>query len=361
MKDAYSFDRDEAGLDESFRKHEARTTASSSAAASRCFAVEAESGMMGGSGSRSTSSHPPARARTRSSPARTATTQRISRSRAAFPRAPEFPESLAAPEEVETPGVTTIEALAEFLGVDAAATSKAMPVVDRRRHASCSRSSAATTGSSEAKLVAALGRRRRARRPERDPRSVRRRPRLARPGRLRRSRSSPTRRCAKASSSPARTATGWHLRGVEAGRDFEARFADLRESERGRHVPALRRALRFQTAIEVGHIFKLGTRYSVPLERDVPRRGRAGAAAVMGSYGIGPGRVMAAVVEQRHDEHGIIVAARRSRRTTCTWSRCPARRRSAEQAAAGARDGGRRRPARRSRPRAPARSSPTPI
>src|SRR5207248_2162942 len=45
-----------------------------------------------------------------------------------IPRAPEFPPSLAAPEEIETPGVTTIEGLAEFLGVDPAATSKAMPV-----------------------------------------------------------------------------------------------------------------------------------------------------------------------------------------------------------------------------------------
>src|SRR5207248_11448158 len=46
-----------------------------------------------------------------------------------IPRAPDFPEPLAAPEEVETPGVATIEGLAEFLSVDAAATSKAMPVV----------------------------------------------------------------------------------------------------------------------------------------------------------------------------------------------------------------------------------------
>src|SRR5207248_6766434 len=46
-----------------------------------------------------------------------------------IPRAPDFPEPLAAPEEVETPGVATIEGLAEFLSVDAAATSKAMPAV----------------------------------------------------------------------------------------------------------------------------------------------------------------------------------------------------------------------------------------
>ena len=61
------------------------------------------------------------------------------------PRAPEFPEALDAPENVETPGVGTIEDLAKFLGVDEAATSKAMPVVGRR-DASCSGWCAATTG-----------------------------------------------------------------------------------------------------------------------------------------------------------------------------------------------------------------------
>ena len=59
--------------------------------------------------------------------------------------------------------------------------------------------------------------------------------------------------------------TGWHLRGVEHGRDFEARFADIREPKEGDRCPTCGGALRFQTAIEVGHIFKLGTRYSVPL------------------------------------------------------------------------------------------------
>ncbi len=74
-----------------------------------------------------------------------AITSRIIEAARGIPRPPDFPEQLAAPEEVETPGVTTIEALAELLGIDPAATSKAMPVVvgDRR---SCWRSSAATTG-----------------------------------------------------------------------------------------------------------------------------------------------------------------------------------------------------------------------
>ena len=71
----------------------------------------------------------PARARTRWSPARTATTRPTSRSRAAFRPRREFPAELDAPEEVETPGQRTIESVAAFLGVDERATSKAMPVV----------------------------------------------------------------------------------------------------------------------------------------------------------------------------------------------------------------------------------------
>jgi len=61
----------------------------------------------------------------------------------------------------------------------------------------------------------------------------------------------------------------------------------------------------FQTAIEVGHIFKLGTRYSVPLEATFLDENGREQALLMGSYGIGLARVMAASVEQRSDESGI--------------------------------------------------------
>jgi prolyl-tRNA synthetase len=98
---------------------------------------------------------------------------------------------------------------------------------------------------------------------------------------------------------------GCHLRGVEAGRDYQPRFADIREAREGDTCPSCGGLLRFQTAIEVGHIFKFGTRYSEPLgamflDEDGRERPLVG-----GSYGIGPGRIIAAVIEQRHDEHGI--------------------------------------------------------
>jgi prolyl-tRNA synthetase len=99
---------------------------------------------------------------------------------------------------------------------------------------------------------------------------------------------------------------GWHLRGVEAGRDFEARFADLRASAPTDTCPVCGGALHFQTAIEVGHIFKLGTRYSEPLGATFLDEDGREKPIVMGSYGIGPARIMAAAVEQSHDENGII-------------------------------------------------------
>jgi prolyl-tRNA synthetase len=98
---------------------------------------------------------------------------------------------------------------------------------------------------------------------------------------------------------------GWHLRGVEAGRDYRPLFADLRQAREGDACPVDGGRLQFQTAIEVGHIFKLGTFYSVSfgatfLDEDGRER-----PLIMGSYGIGLGRTMAAVVEQHNDEHGI--------------------------------------------------------
>ena len=99
--------------------------------------------------------------------------------------------------------------------------------------------------------------------------------------------------------------TGYHLRGVQAGRDFEARFANIRETREGDTCPQCGGALRFQTAIEVGHIFKLETDYSAPLDATFLDDDGKEKPLVMGSYGIGPGRTMAAVVEQHYDEHGI--------------------------------------------------------
>src|SRR5215218_6876887 len=128
MKDAYSFDRDDEGLDRSFRLHLGAYERIFERCGVEVFAVEAESGMMGGS--ESVDFLAPARSgqNTLVQCENGDYSADIDIARA-VPRRPEFPARLDAPEEIETPGVTTIEALAELLGVDAAATSKAMPVV----------------------------------------------------------------------------------------------------------------------------------------------------------------------------------------------------------------------------------------
>jgi prolyl-tRNA synthetase len=94
-----------------------------------------------------------------------------------------------------------------------------------------------------------------------------------------------------------------HLRGVAPGRDFKFDDADIRSVEPGDTVDG--KELRIESAIEVGNIFKLGTRYSEPLGATYLDESGKEQLVWMGSYGIGPARIAAAAVEQYADEHGI--------------------------------------------------------
>ncbi len=97
-----------------------------------------------------------------------------------------------------------------------------------------------------------------------------------------------------------------HLTGVVVGRDFLPEFADLREAQEGDGCPECGHPLAVKQGIEVGNIFKLGTKYSAPLGATVLDESGAERPIVMGSYGIGPARLAAAAVEQSSDERGII-------------------------------------------------------
>jgi prolyl-tRNA synthetase len=302
MKDSYSFDRDAEGLERSFRLHEQAYRRIFERCGLETYEVQAESGIMGGSASMDFLA-----------PAGSGENTLVTCENGDFaadleiartvPRPPEFPERLAAPEEVETPGVTTIEGLARFLEIDPAATSKAMPVVkadgtlvlgllrgDDRLEAA---KMVGVLGSdfrpaTEDEIRAAFG---------------------ADPGSL-----GPVGFDGEVVADEAlregqfvagANRTGWHLRGVEAGRDFQPRFADLRQAQESDSCPNCGGRLRFQVAIEVGHIFKLETKYSAPLEARFLDEDGTEKPLMMGCYGIGPGRVLAAAVEQHHDEHGI--------------------------------------------------------
>jgi prolyl-tRNA synthetase len=103
---------------------------------------------------------------------------------------------------------------------------------------------------------------------------------------------------------------GFHLRGVEVDRDIlaapTARVADLRTVQAGEDCPNCEHMLDSFPALEIGHIFKQGTRYTAKLGATLLDASGAEVPIAMGAYGIGLGRLMAAVVEAHHDADGII-------------------------------------------------------
>jgi len=302
MKDAYSFDRDEEGLEESFQKHAVAYRRIFERCRLEFYEVQAEPGMMGGSESIDYLAPSGSGENTLVTCERGDYAADLEIARG-IPRSAEFPAALAAPEEVETPGVKTIEGLAELLGIDAAATSKAMPVVrpDGTLVLGLVRGDDRL---SDSKMLGVLGSDYRAATDE-EIRSAF----GASGGSL-----GPVGVELDVIADEAlrdgqfvagANRDGRHLRGVEAGRDYAPRFADIREPREGDRCPRCGGALTFQTAIEVGHIFKLGTRYSKPLGATFLDEAGEARPIMMGSYGIGPGRIVAAAVEQGHDEHGI--------------------------------------------------------
>jgi len=99
---------------------------------------------------------------------------------------------------------------------------------------------------------------------------------------------------------------GFHVTGVAPGQDFDCEWADLQVALPGEGCPSCGKPLRIERVIEVGNIFKLGTKYSVPLGATYLDEHGQQQPIVMGSYGIGPARIAAAAVEQRHDQDGIV-------------------------------------------------------
>jgi prolyl-tRNA synthetase len=303
MKDAYSFDRDEAGLDVAFRKNEEAYHRMFQRAGLEYSAVQAESGMMGGKESVDFLA-PSGSGENTLVTCENGDFAADLEAAQGIPRAADSPEALDAPKEVATPGVTTIEALAEMLGLDAAATSKAMPVVT-------------TDGTlvlgllrgddrlSEPKMLAAL---------ESDYRPATddeiRAAFGAGGGSL-----GPVGIDVEVIADEAlrdgqyvagANRDGWHLLAVEAGRDYAPRFADIREAREGDRCSVCGGILRFQVAIEVGHIFKFNDRYSTPLGAKFLDEDGVEKPLIGGSYGVGPARIMAAAIEQSHDENGIV-------------------------------------------------------
>ena len=300
MKDAYTFDRDREGLDIGYNKHAEAYARMLDRCGLEWYRVEADVGMMGGHGADEYMA--PCAAGENDvvlAPGYAANVEVASADAQPVP----LPPGRDTPELVSTPGATTIEALVSSLEVPAGATLKAFPIIldgDEMRMV-------VVRGDhrvNEIKLQNALGR------PFRAARADEIEQRIGPPGYI-----GPVGTGLPVLLDAAVTANGAgsyvaganepdaHLRGVEPGRDFPYDTVDVRTVVAGDTIKGT--AIRIEPAIEVGNIFKLGTRYSAPLGATYLDENGKTQLIWMGSYGFGPARTAAAAVEQYADQEGI--------------------------------------------------------
>jgi prolyl-tRNA synthetase len=297
MKDAYTFDRDRDGLDAAYDKHVVAYERMMDRCGLEWYRVESDVGMMGGLGAHEYMAPCAAGENDVVLAAGYAANLEVASAEA---QPVDLPPPLEQPELVQTPALTTVEKVARALEVPAGALLKAYPVVldgdDMRL--------VVVRGDhqvNEIKLGLALGS---SFRPAHADEVARH---LGPPGFI-----GPVDAQVPVLLDEAVTRGGYvtgsnredaHLRGVEPGRDFQFDRADVRTVVAGDTVNGA--AVRIEPAIEVGNIFKLGTRYSEPLgARYLDEAGKE-QPIWMGSYGFGPARAAAAAVEQYADEQGI--------------------------------------------------------
>jgi prolyl-tRNA synthetase len=307
MKDSYTLDVDEAGLDTAFQRHFEAYRRIFERFGFDPIAVEASSGTMGGTESVEFMVPSEAGEDTIASCAACGYAANTEKASSTLPEV-EDPPGLAAPETFATPGLRTIDALA---GAHAEASperqiktlvyvldGRLALVLLRGDHPLVEQKLVDGTGAGESRpageeeIRAALG---------------------ASPGSL--GAVGVTEHLVLADEAlRGRRAmvTGAnrddeHLRGVDVERDIRvAAWLDLREVGEGEACPLCEAPLQVQKTIEIGHIFKLGTGYSEKLSATVLDEAGKSRPIVMGSYGIGITRAMAAIVERFHDESGIL-------------------------------------------------------
>lgn len=298
MKDAYSFDRDTEGLEVSYAAMSDAYERIFDRTGLRWYRVDSDVGMMGGLGAHEYMAPCEAGEDTVVlAPGYCANLEVASASPPDFER----PPALAAPEEVETPGLKTVEEVSGRLGVHPGALIKSVPMIADDGEFIL----VLVRGDDQVnpiKLANSLGT------PARTAREDEIAGKLGPPGFI-----GPVDAGVRIVKDLAVKGSGLvaganrsdlHLRGVEPGRDFSFEEADVRLVKTG-DLSAEGESVTLESAIEVGNIFKLGTRYSEPLGATFLDESGKENAIVMGSYGIGPARIVAAAAEQLGDEKGL--------------------------------------------------------
>ena len=302
MKDSYSFDRDEAGLEASYQLHAEAYDRIFDRTGLTWYRVEGDVGMMGGTGAHEWMA-PCAAGENDVALSDSGYAANVEIASAQPQPVEGLPEALPEPAEAETPGATTIDAVCQQLRVPAGALIKAFPVIvdgrgpllvvirgDHRLNEIKLRNTVrATFKPAEGDEVRDLF--------------------GAAPGFIGPVGSPVPVLADEALRGLSGLVTGanrpdFHLTGVEPGRDFQPDWGDVRRVEAGDrdHNGS---PIRIERAIEVGNIFKLGTRYSEPLGARYLDEDGTEQVIWMGSYGIGPARTVAAAIEQFADDQGI--------------------------------------------------------
>ena len=308
MKDSYSCDRDDAGLDRSYWLHHEAYTRIFERLGLRTVAVSSDVGMMGGSLAHEFMVLNPAGEDVLVLCSNDGCDYAANRQVAVVPK-PAPPEEHQAPiEEVETPGTTTIASLAAFLGIGEDRTAKAAFFVtgDGRLVTAIVRGDHEVNETKLMNAVSAVGGIRPATVEEIKAAGME-------PGY-----GSPVGAHDTVVvvddlvvHSPNLVAganrEGVHLRNVNVGRDFAPDvIADLTNAREGDPCPIDGGALILRNGIEVGNIFKLGTTYTDAYGATYLGEDGAAHRILMGCYGIGVGRNVACIVEDHHDEKGIV-------------------------------------------------------
>ena len=312
MKDSYSLDRDEDGLDKQYRDHYQAYFNIFHRCGLPVIAVGADVGMMGGSMAHEFMYLTPAGEDTLMicDDCGYAANRQI-----ATYHKPDPPEEEPGKlEPVETPGTKTIKQLAEYLDIAESRTAKAVfltgtiPGEEGDREQLVLAIVRGDMELNETKLANAVGAN--ALRPatEEEIKAAGAVPGYASPRGLKGTLIVVDDLVAKSPNLVAgANRDGYHEKNVNYGRDYEAEIVtDLTAAKQGDPCPKCSAGLRAERGVEVGNIFKLGTRYTVDMEATYLDEDGAEKPVVMGSYGIGTGRLLASIAEERHDEEGLI-------------------------------------------------------
>ncbi|HEU6437335.1 MAG TPA: proline--tRNA ligase [Nitratidesulfovibrio sp.] len=307
MKDAYSFDRDEAGADKSYRAMYEAYQQVFKRLGLRFRAVEADSGSIGGSFSHEFMVLADTGEDTIAACTGCQYAANVERAEVAAPAVPASLPAVGAIEEVATPGKHTVDDVCAFLGVPQTALVKTLILV------------------ADGKPVAALVR------GDRELNDVKLKNllgcdelELAAPELVQQVTGAPVGFAGPVGLNVERVfadhellaSDGWitgankgdtHLRNVSLGRDAKVeRYADLRVITPADVCPRCGQPIDLTRGIEVGHVFKLGTKYSEPLKCTFLDEDGKEKVMIMGCYGIGVSRVVASCIEQNHDADGIV-------------------------------------------------------